>query len=145
SPAVIQFVVDQPDPTAATTRIEVVTTGASADGIAENSIKAIVTASNGNIAVNALVQFYIVNGTGALVVATTVYTNQQGEAFISIVSNVAGTVDLGASINGVDIVNGNPATVTFVTSTPDPSHAATELTIVKNNAEADGLDLVKVK
>lgn len=145
SPAVIQFVVDQPDPTAATTRIEVVTTGASADGIAENSIKAIVTASNGNIAVNALVQFYIVNGTGALVGATTVYTNQQGEAFISIVSNVAGTVDLGASINGVDIVNGNPATVTFVTSTPDPSHAATELTIVKNNAEADGLDLVKVK
>lgn len=145
SPAQVQFVVDQPDPTVATTKLEVVSTGASADGIAENVVKATVTGSNGNIAVNAPVEFYIVSGAGVLGSPTTVYTNNDGEAFITIVSNVPGFVGIGASINGVDIVSGNPATVEFVTNTADPSNSSTVVSVTKNYAEADGLDQVKVK
>jgi adhesin/invasin len=145
SPAQVLFVVDQPDPTANTTRLEVVATGASADGIAANQVKAVVTDANGNIAVNTAVEFYIVNGAGALVGSNIVHTNAQGEAVINITSNVAGNVQIGASIGGVDIVNGNPATVNFVTHTPDLTHGSTIVTVEKDNAEADGTDVVKVK
>ena len=63
SPATVQFVVGAPSTTAPTTALSVVTTGATANGTATNSVKAHITDANGNPVANQTIVFAIASGT----------------------------------------------------------------------------------
>ncbi len=138
SPAVVTFVAGAPSVLSPTTALSVVTNNAIANGSATNSVKAHITDINGNPTSNQTVVFSILSGTGTIVGSTTVTTDVNGDAVITLNSTLAGNVSLTAKVNGVSILNGSPATVTFVAGAPSVGNAATSLSVVTNNAVADG-------
>ncbi len=147
SPAVVTFVADVPDVSAGGgSSLSVVTTNAVANGTAVNSVKATLRDANGNLVANQAVEFFILDGNGNIVGSTTVTTDVNGEALITLTSTVAGNVSIGANVNGAAIVNGSPAIVTFVADVPDVSAGGgTLLVVVDNNAVANGSATNSVK
>jgi adhesin/invasin len=139
SPAIVIFVAGAPSATAPTTILTVVTNNAVADGVATNSVNAHITDANGNPVANQTVSFAIASGTGSFVGSATVTTNSSGDAQISLTSLVAGTVNITATVNGNSITNGSPAIVIFVAGAPSATAPTTILTVVTNNAVADGV------
>ncbi len=138
SPASVQFVVDAPNVNAPTTKLVVVATGALADGTATNTVKAIITDGTGNLVPNATVTFQMASGTGTFTTPVTVNTDVNGEAIISMVSTVAGTVGITADVNGTPIINGSPANVIFIVKAPDVTQPSTYIKVVTTGALADG-------
>jgi gliding motility-associated-like protein len=100
--------------------------------------------ANGNPVPNATIEFTIASGTGTFVGSTTVTTDANGDAIITLTSTVGGTVDITATVNGTPIVNGSPATVTFTTD-PDVSVPDTRHIVITNDALADGVETNSVK
>jgi len=145
SPATVTFVAGAPSVTSPTTALSVVTTGALANGTATNSVKAHITDTNGNIVANQSVVFSISSGTGTFVGSATVTTDANGNAVITLTSTVAGQVGITATVNGNAITNGSPATVTFVVGAPSVTSPTTALSVVINNASADGVSTNSVK
>ncbi len=145
SPATVQFVVGAPSTTAPTTALSVVTTGATANGTATNSVKAHITDANGNPVANQTVVFAIASGTGTFVGSTTVTTDASGNATITLTSTVAGSVNITATVNGNNIPNGSPATVQFVVGAPSTTAPTTALSVVTTGATANGTATNSVK
>jgi adhesin/invasin len=137
SPATVIFM-PVPDTSVPTTNLSIVTNNAIANGTATNSVEAHITDKNGNPIASQAVTFTIASGTGTFVGTATVTTDVNGNAIISLTSTVAGSVGITATIGGQAITFGSPATVIFVAGPPDISNPSTQLTIVTNNAAANG-------
>lgn len=145
SPAIVEFTADPPDTSVPTTFLEVVSTGAVADGVATNSVRANITDAFGNPAANVTVTFQIISGTADPVGSLTVTTDANGQAVLELTSTVVNTVDITAQVNGSVITNGSPATVAFVVDVPSVSAPTTRLEVVVNGADADGVATNSVK
>jgi len=139
SPATVIFTAGSPSVAAPTTKLTVVTNNAAADGSSTNSVNAHITDVNGNPVANQTVTFTIASGTAGFVGSATVTTNANGDATIQLTSTVTGNVNVTATVNGTAIINGSPAVVTFVAGAPSASSPTTVLTVVTNNAVADGV------
>jgi len=137
SPAPVIFVAGMPDVTNPLTKLVVDVTGAPANGTATNQVHAHIADANGNAVKNATVVFQIASGTGTFVGSTTVTTDANGDATITLTSTVAGSVDITATVNGIAIINNSPATVIFA-DIPDPNNPLTNLSVMSDNALADG-------
>ncbi|WP_317170733.1 Ig-like domain-containing protein [Paraflavitalea devenefica] len=144
SPAIVTFVAGVSNPGNPATALSVVVDNASANGTATNSVKAHVVDANGNPVPNATIEFTIASGTATFVGSTTVTTDANGDAIITLTSTVGGTVGITATVNGAPIVNGSPTTVTFTTD-PDVSVPDTRLIVITNDALADGVETNSVK
>ena len=142
SPVTVTFVASTPSVSNPATQLTVVVTGSPADGSTPNTINAHIVDANGNVVSGATVVFTITGGTAAanavLAGGATVTTNSNGDATLNITDITAGTVIFTATVNGVSITNGSPATVTFVASAPSVSNPATQLTVVVTGSPADG-------
>ncbi len=139
SPATVQFVADVPDTTVPTTYIDVIRTGSVADGTTRDTVHAHIADINGNPTPNQSVTFQIISGTGTPAGSVTVNTDANGDAYFPLTSTVPGSVDITASVNGNNIPNGSPATVTFVLGTVSVSTPTTRLVVVKTGALSDGV------
>ncbi len=137
NPIEVTYVAFAPSVTAPTTRLEVVMTGSIADGTALNIVRAIITDAAGNPVPNKSVTFFIATGVANFTTPVTVITNANGEAFVSLSSTTVGSVGITADVAGVQIINGSPATVTFVYP-PDVSQPSTLLEVIKTGSLADG-------
>ncbi|MDR3711818.1 MAG: Ig-like domain-containing protein, partial [Puia sp.] len=135
----VTFVAGPVSYTAPSTYIIPTSTGAIADGVSQDGVKVHVTDANGNVIQGATVVFSIFSGTGTFVGTTTVTTDAAGVAAIPIVSTVAGQVDITATINGISVINGNTANVTFVAGPPTVSAPTTQLTEMTTGAVANGI------
>jgi adhesin/invasin len=123
SPAIATFVAGAPSVTNPATQLIVDVTGAAADGSSINTIHAHIVDVNGNPVPNATVVFTISGGTaagGAVFTTVTATTDANGNETINITDNIAGTVSFTATVNGLQITNGSPATVNFVSGQPVP-------------------------
>ncbi|HVM88053.1 MAG TPA: Ig-like domain-containing protein, partial [Puia sp.] len=144
SPATVQFVAGTPNTSNNQTKLIVVATNAVANGVATDSVKAHIVDANGNPVANASVTFAIASGTGTFVGSATVTTDANGDAVIALTSTIAGNVNITATVNGNNITNGSPATVTFVDS-PDINNDSTYLMVLIGKAVADGQSVTSVK
>ncbi|MBV4355685.1 Ig-like domain-containing protein [Pinibacter aurantiacus] len=144
SPAKATFVADVPSVTNPATNISVTQNNATANGTATDQIKVHVVDANGNKVAGATVVFTQANGSGTFTSATTVTTDANGDAFITMTSTVAGSNDITATVNGTVITNGSPAKAVFVADVPKTNVPTTKLTVTKNNAAADGVDVDKI-
>ncbi|MDF2192169.1 Ig-like domain-containing protein [Paraflavitalea sp. CAU 1676] len=144
SPATVTFVAGKPEPTKKETELIVVTNNASANGVATNSVKAHVVDFNDNPVPGAVVTFAIATGSATIVETGPFTTDAKGEVVITLTSTVGGVVEITAKVDGADIVNGSPASVTFTTD-PDVTNPETKLVVITNNAIADGNETNSVK
>ena len=145
SPAVVQFVINSPDVADSATRLIVVTTGALADGVATNSVKAHIVDKDSMPIAGLQIVFTKASGTGNFVGSTTVTTDANGDAVITLTSTVAGNVGITATVNGNAITFGSPAIVQFVAGPADTSANETALSVVINDAAANGSATNSVK
>ncbi|MHA4806728.1 Ig-like domain-containing protein [Flavitalea flava] len=111
----------------------------------QNSVLAHLVDPNGNPVANQTVTFTIASGVADFVGGVfTATTNSNGDAIISLISKVAGDVTLTATVPSGPIVNGSPATVTFVAGPPDVSRPETALIVDVPSTAADGVSTDKV-
>ena len=145
SPAIVKFVNDTASVNDSATRLIVVTTNAVANGIATDSIKAHIADTDSIPVANQTVIFTITSGNGNFVGSDTVTTDANGNAVISLTSTVAGSVGITATVNGNAIIFGSPALVVFVAGPADTAVSGTALSVVTNNAAANGTATNSVK
>jgi len=139
SPAVVTFVATTPDPTNPLTALIVDVPTAPDNGSTATVIRAHLVDANGNTVNNATVVFTPTGGTALGTAAiTSVFNAGNGDYTITIKNTQPGTVTFTATANGLPITNGSPATVTFVTSAPDPTNPLTKLIVDVPAAPADG-------
>ncbi|WP_447770318.1 Ig-like domain-containing protein [Aeromonas veronii] len=134
---------------AATSRIRdndfVVTSGAVANGEAANTLTATVRDNNGNPVPDAQVTFVRWEGSARFAIASTttnpdidrvvVATNAAGVASTDLVSTIAGNNRVTGGVRGLDSIHRN---VTFVADVATATLAEGALTVVDNNALANG-------
>ncbi|WP_276485028.1 Ig-like domain-containing protein [Paraflavitalea pollutisoli] len=144
SPAIVTFVAGEPEPTNKSTELVVLADKASANGIATNSVKVRVADFYGNAVPGVPVEFTVATGTATIVEAGPYVTDEKGEVIITLTSTIGGTVEITAKADGLDVINGSPATLLFV-SDPDVTHPETKLIVVSNDAIADGVETNSVK
>ncbi|WP_168132510.1 Ig-like domain-containing protein [Yersinia frederiksenii] len=109
-----------------------------ANGVATNSVQAIVTDSTGNLVPNQVVTFTADN---SAVIAASGTTDTNGSITLPVTSTVAGVTHVTATVNG----HSQTVDVTFI---PDGSTATIlsgALTIISDNATADGTSTNSVK
>lgn len=145
SPAKAVFVADVPAVTSPTTKITVTKNNAAADGADVDKITAHVTDANGNPVAGATVVFTKASGSGTFTTSVTVVTDANGDAVVSMTSTVAGSNDITATVNGTAIINGSPAKAIFKADVPSVNNPATTMTVVQDNAKANGTDVDKIK
>ncbi len=144
SPAKPSFIADEPSVTNTLTKITVTQNNAIANGTATDLIVVHVADANGNNVPNAIVVFTKTSGSGNFTSSQTAKTDGNGNDIITMVSNVSGSNSITATVNGIAITNGSPATATFVADAPDVSASTTKISVIKNDAVADGADNDKV-
>jgi gliding motility-associated-like protein len=127
SPAEVRFVPGPVD------RIELIidANNADADGIAQNVVRVHVSDANGNAIPNEDVVFSFA-GIAVAGGALTLETDENGNAVLPLTSTTVGDVTVTATVNGVPVVIGSPAIVSF-TNYPDQM----QLFVVDNNALAN--------
>jgi len=145
SPAKAVFVADVPSVTAPTTKITVTKNNATANGTDADKITAHITDANGNPVAGATVVFTKANGSGSFSTSVTVVTDANGDAVVSMTSTTAGSNDITATVNGTAITNGSPAKAIFKSDVPSVTNPATTMTVVQDNAKANGTDADKIK
>jgi len=118
------------------TNISVIANNAVADGVAKNSINVHLADSAGNPVPSTDVTFTINNGSSGI--NPVVETDSNGNAVLDLSSTVIGTVTITAKVNGVSIIFGSPALVFFVAGPPVVTVPTTDLTVVTNDAIANG-------
>jgi len=141
SPATVTFVTGPPDPSNPATQLIVDVPTAQADGASPTVVRAHIVDANGLSVSGATVVFTISGGTAAGTAVVTVVngtTNSSGDAVIDITNLNLGTASFTATVNGLPIPNGSPATVTFVAGAPDPSNPQTAIIVDVPSATADG-------
>jgi adhesin/invasin len=141
----VTFVVGPPDVTKPETALIVEVDSVVANGTALNKIRAHIVDAGGHPVENATIVFTKVSGDATIVEAGPFLTDANGDVVITLHSTVAGNVVIKAAVNGTDLIHENPATITFVPGDPDPTKDATTLSIVTNNALADGKATNSVK
>ncbi len=134
SPKTVTFVAGDIDYNRST--FVVTKNNAVADGFDENRLLATIVDAFGNPIAGAAVDFDYVDLDGSTQ-SLTVNTSASGQAPLAITSTVIGNISVSAEVAGT-AVNGSPRTVTFVAGAVD--HDKSTLTIIKNNANADGVD-----
>ncbi|MDI3320338.1 beta strand repeat-containing protein [Pinibacter soli] len=145
SPAKVVFVADAPNTTVPTTNITITKNNSIADGTDADKVKAHITDANGNPVAGATVVFTKSNGSATFSTPVTVVTDTNGDAFVSLTSIIAGSNDITATVNGVAITNGSPAKATFKANAPSVTNPATAISVVQDNAKADGTATDKIK
>lgn len=168
SPAKVTFVAGPPDVTRGETALIVDVPSTTADGVSTDKVHAHLVDKYGNIVKNQTVTLAFsvwpggtANANAVLSGGGTVTTDANGDVYLLISDITAGTVNIGATVNGNTISN-SAVTVKFVVSTPDPGVPGdpgnpgggnpgganggdhTQLTITKDKAIA-GSDVDKVK
>ncbi|MFP2508390.1 beta strand repeat-containing protein, partial [Buttiauxella gaviniae] len=134
----VTFIADSSTATIATGNLTVVTNDAVANGTATNSVKVKVTDANSHPLENQLVT--MTSGNSA-VVGTVGLTDANGEVTVTLTSTKAGISTVTASINGTS----QTVDVTFMADTTTATIPAGDLTVVSDDAVADGTDTNKVK
>jgi len=150
SPATVKFVAGPPDVTRSATQLIVDKSPSPADGVSKDIVHAHLVDANDNPCINQSVQLdfsiwpggtanasALLNGGGA------VMTDANGDVILEITNNTAGTVNIGAKVNGNTISN-SAVTVVF-TNIPDVNNPLTNLSVTANNALADGQAVNSVK
>lgn len=117
--------------------LSVVTNGAKADGVAHNSVKAVVKDAHGNTLASQLVSFTADNGA---VIAPSGTSGVDGSVIVSLTSTMAGSSTVTASVNG----SNQMVAVNFVADSGG-SIASGDLTVVSDGAKADGVAQNSVK
>lgn len=145
SPAKAVFVADVPKTNVPTTTLSVTKNNAAADGTDVDKITAHITDANGNPVAGATVVFTKASGSGTFSTPVTVITDANGDAVVSMTSTVAGSNDITATVNGSAITNGSPAKAIFKADVPSVTNPATTMTVVQDNAKANGTDVDKIK
>ena len=145
SPATVSFINPTPVVTDTLTALSVVTTGALANGVSTNSVKAHIVDSDSIPIKNQSVTFSIASGSGTFVGSATVTTDSNGNAVISLTSIVVGSVNITATVGGNAITFGSPAMVNFVNDTASVNDSATTLIVVTTNAVANGIATDSIK
>jgi adhesin/invasin len=141
SPATVTFVATTPSTGNPATQLIVDVTGVTANGSAADVIHAHIVDANGNPVAGATVVFAFAGGTAASTAAityVTATTDANGDETLDITNIIAGTVLFTATVNGQPIVNGSPATVTFVAGAPSAGNLATQLIVDVTGSPADG-------
>ena len=118
------------------TNMTVTANNAIADGNAKNSITVHLADALGLPVSGQNVTFTINNGSSGI--TPVVVTDAFGNAVLDLSSTVIGTVTVTAKVNGVSIVFGSPAIVFFVAGPPVATAPTTLLSVVTNNAIANG-------
>ncbi|MDP4253989.1 MAG: Ig-like domain-containing protein [Bacteroidota bacterium] len=145
SPATILFVAGAPSTSNPATQLIVDVPSNTADGVSTDQVHAHVVDVNGNPVSGTTVVFTVSGGTagGTAVIVGTGITNAAGDAVLTITDVKAGTVDISATIGGVQI-NNSPATVTFVAGAPDPTNPLSQLIVDIGTTTADGVSFDQV-
>ncbi|MFM5863164.1 Ig-like domain-containing protein, partial [Aeromonas veronii] len=118
-----------------------VATGAVADGVDENAVSARVTDAKGNPVAGMAVSFAVTGD--ATLVASNAMTNEQGVARSALVSVVAGSNNyVTATANDKSTA---PKRSSFVADITTAALSQADLTVVRDNAVADGVDANVVK
>jgi len=116
--------------------LQIVSNNALADGSAVNSVKATVRDANGNVLAGQKVSFTADNGA---VIATSGTTGSDGSVTVTLTSKKAGASKVTASING------SSQTIAVIFSGDGSKALLASLTIVTNNAGANGRATNSVK
>ena len=145
----VVFIAGAPTPTGGKTALIIITNNVAADGISSDSLHAFITDAQGHPVPNQTVTFTIEAGGTSTGPATfnesaTVTTDANGIAAIGLTNTVAGTVNIGAYLNGPNPITGSAQTVTFVNA-PDVNNPQTQLVVVIYEAIANGLGNTVVK
>ena len=141
SPVTVNFVSGVPDLAKSTIIIDINNSGA--DGSTPDIVHAHIVDVNGNPVTGQAVDFSISSGTANFTGPTTVTTDGNGNASISLTSNVAGNVDVAAQAGGTPLSN-SAVTVDFV-NLPDLTNPLTALIVVIPEALADGSSTTSVE
>jgi gliding motility-associated-like protein len=130
--ATVVFVAGPVDPANPLTALIVDVPTSPADGTTQDVIHAHLVDVNNNVVPNATVVFTITGGTAsgtAVTTTLTVTSDANGNATVDITNLQIGTVIFTATANGISIINGSPATVTFTQPPPSTSNPATALIV----------------
>ncbi|MGP3593338.1 Ig-like domain-containing protein [Vagococcus sp. WN89Y] len=118
--------------------LKVVTDNAKADGRATNRVKATVTDAHGNLVPGIEVSFTADNGATIAAKGT---TDAQGDVTVSLTSIQAGQSRVTASING----SSQRQNVTFIPDNSTAQIVSGNLTVVRDNAKANSVDINSVQ
>ncbi|MCT4705409.1 Ig-like domain-containing protein [Enterobacteriaceae bacterium H16N7] len=126
------FIPDGNSATLTAANLTVTMNNALADGTAKNGVQAIVTDAYGNLVPGVTVRFSADNG--ATVIYSEAITNAQGVASTGLTSTVAGVARVTAVVNG----ESQSVDTTFVADGSTATITANNLTVLSDNAKADG-------
>ncbi len=141
SPATVVFVAGAPSPGKSVIIID--QNFSPTNNSTPDILHAHIVDANGNPVSGQSVTFTVLSGTVSFPGPFTVITDANGNASISLVSTVAGNVNVGGQVGGVDISN-SPVTIVF-TNKPDVTNPQTALIVVVFEASADGVSTTSVK
>ncbi|MGL4724687.1 MAG: Ig-like domain-containing protein [Scandinavium sp.] len=113
--------------------------GSAANGLASNGVSAIVTDANNNLVPGAPVQFAV--SAGAVLTTLVGTTGADGKATAKVTSRVAGTYTVNAKVNGQ--TTSKPTL--FIADATTATLTSANLTVVDNNAIADGTHANRVR
>jgi adhesin/invasin len=149
--ATVTFVAGPPSTSNPQTQLIVDHSPETANGVNQDKVHLHIVDQWGNIVANTLVNalFYVVpNGDPAALTAVlsggggSVMTDANGDVFLTITNITAGTVQIGATINGS--VVGNTVNVVFTSDVPDVTNPQTRLVVDVSPAVADGVQQDKI-
>ena len=132
------FVADNKTAEITAGNLTVLSDNAPANGVATNSVKAVVTDAAGNVVANQAVKFSADNGAA---IADTGITGPDGSVEVTLTSTKAGTANVTASAGS----SSQSVATTFVADSGTAQILAGNLTVVSDNAKADGTDTNSVK
>ncbi|TBL48300.1 hypothetical protein EYY98_19495 [Obesumbacterium proteus] len=133
------FVADDGTATIVSGNLTVLVNNAKANGADTNSVQAKVTDANGNLVPNTVVSFTANHG--ATVITASATTNENGLATTTLTNVSAGVTNVSAAING----NSQNIDTTFVADDSTSTIVKGDLTVIINNAKANGTDSNKVQ
>lgn len=153
-PTIPVTVTDDDQPMASSSSVVASADGARADSTTVNTVTATVRNGADLPVSNATVILDVPDGTtwvgpdgtpgtaddvvGGPDVTTTMLTDGDGNAALSLVSGIVGTYHVAASVNGSEEISGSPQAIEFVRVAVDPSAPATAYTVTTGDVVADG-------
>src|SRR5690606_30827674 len=118
--------------------VEVLRTGAVADGVDENSVRVNLLDAFDNPVSGADVEYTVTGLADVETSSLTGVSDADGRFVLTLTSEKIGTASITATAEGTAITVGSPAEVTFVAGPVD--YGKSSLAVTKDNAVADGVD-----